>query len=268
LGIAAGVGALLLAPLRHDSVVGRFILEPSKRAVVRAEVPGIVMEVYTDEGKSVAAGAPLLRLRNLPLQSRLAHSEADYTVASGRATSAALHYGNFGPAVKERERLAQQTRELSSEAANLNLSSPISGVVLTPRLSDRLGAYVPEGTELVEIADLSLMRARIYASEHDLSRVMIGAKARVHVEGILEKSDAKAADIAHVSSEIDRGLAESTKYKGLLAPNFYLVDLFVPNPDGRLKPGMMGTGRIYGQRRSLAGLAWQQIARFLARKLW
>jgi putative peptide zinc metalloprotease protein len=268
LGIAAGVGALLLAPLRHDSVVGRFVLEPSKRAIVRAEVPGIVTEVYTDEGKPVAAGAPLLRLRNLPLQSRLAHSEADYAVASGRATSAALHYGNFGPAVKERERLAQQTHELSSEAANLNLSSPISGVVLTPRLSDRLGAYVPEGTELVEVADLSLMRARNYVSEHDVYNVRIGAKARLQVEGFLKKWDTQAVDIAHVSSEIEPGLAESTKYKGLLPPNFYLVDLLVPNPDGRLKPGMIGTARIYGRRRSLAGLAWQQIARFFARKLW
>src|SRR5229473_734539 len=104
LAVAAGIGALLLAPLRHDAVVGRFILEAYQRVTVRAEVPGIVTDIYADEGKSVEAGALLVRLRNLPLQSRLAHSEADYTVASGRATSAALHYGNFGVAVKEQER--------------------------------------------------------------------------------------------------------------------------------------------------------------------
>jgi putative peptide zinc metalloprotease protein len=268
LGVAAGIVALLLAPLRHDSVAGRFILEPSTRAVVRAEVPGIVTKVYTDEGKSVAAGAPLLELRNLPLQSRLAHSEADYTVASGRARLAALHYGNFGPAVKEQERLARQTHELSSEAANLELKSPISGVVLTPRVSDRVGAYVTEGTELAEIADLSHLRARIYVSEHDMYKLRVGSWASLRVEGIFKTWNAQASAISPVSAELDPGLTDQTQYKGMRPPNFYSADLLVANPDGKLKPGMSGIARVYGQRRSLAGLIWQEAMNFVGRKVW
>jgi putative peptide zinc metalloprotease protein len=267
-GIVAGVIGVLLLPLRHDSVAGRFILEPSTRAVARAMVPGIVAKVYTEEGKSVAMGAPLLQLRNLPLQSRLARSESEYMVTSGRAVSATLRYDNFGPVIKERESLARQTSMLSSEAGNLELKSPISGVVLTPRVTDRVGSYVTEGTELLEIADLNQLRARIYVSEHDMYKLWVGARASLQIEGIPRKWDAHALAISALSAEIDQGLAESTKYKGLLPPRFYLVDLFVPNPDDRLKPGMTGTGRIYGQRRSLAGLAWQQIARFFAGKLW
>jgi hypothetical protein len=48
--VAIGVAAFLLSPLRHDAVVGRFILEPTQRFAMRAEVPGIVTGVYTDEG--------------------------------------------------------------------------------------------------------------------------------------------------------------------------------------------------------------------------
>jgi hypothetical protein len=40
------------------------------------------------------------------------------------------------------------------------------------------------------------------------------------------------------------------------------------NPDGQLKPGMVGTARIYGERRSMAGLVWQQGWHFVAGKLW
>ena len=67
LGIAALV--LLFTPLWPDFVDGRFALEPVRRTLIHTEVPGIVAEVLSDEGQAVAAGGPLLRLRNLELES-------------------------------------------------------------------------------------------------------------------------------------------------------------------------------------------------------
>jgi putative peptide zinc metalloprotease protein len=268
LAIAAGVAGVLLLPLRRDSVAGHFILEPSTRAVVRAVVPGIVTNVYADEGQSVARGAPLFQLRNLPLESRLAHSQSEFSVASGRTRAVALRYGNFGPAAKEQERLSRQTSVLSSEAANLELKSPISGIVLTPRVSDRVGTYVTAGTELAEIADLSQLRARIYVSEHDLYKLRVGSPASLEVEGIFMKWNTQALALSAVSTEIDPGLTGETQYKGMRPPNFYSADLLVANPDGKLKPGMSGTGRVYGRRRSLAGFLLQEIMNFVGRKVW
>jgi len=268
LAFAAGVAGVLLLPLRRDSVSGHFILEPSTRAVVRAVVPGIVTNVYADEGQSVARGAPLFRLRNLPLESRLAHSQSDFSVASGRTRAVALRYGNFGPAAKEQERLSRQTSVLSSEVANLELKSPISGVVLTPRVSDRVGAYVTAGTELAEVADVSQLRARIYVSEHDLYKLRVGSPASLEVEGIFMKWNAQALALSAVSTALDPGLAGETQYQGMRPPNFYSADLLVANPDGKLKPGMSGTGRVYGRRRSLAGFMLREIMNFVGRKVW
>ena len=42
----------------------------------------------------------------------------------------------------------------------------------------------------------------------------------------------------------------------------------ISNSDGRLKPGMIGDARIYGERRSLAGMVWQEGWHFVIRKLW
>jgi putative peptide zinc metalloprotease protein len=268
LAIAGVTTLFLLLPLWHESAQGRFVLEPAKRAVIRNLEPGTVTQVYAEEGMSVASGAPLVRLRNLPLQSKLARSEADYAVASMRATSAALHYVGLGPAVEERNRLAQQTQEIGSQVASLELSSPISGVVSTPRLGDRLGAYVPAGTELVEVADLGIMRARIYVSEHDMYKLRVGSRASLQVEGILKKWNAQALAISPVSTEIDSGLKGQTQYQGMRPPNFYSAELLVANPDGRLKPGMSGTARVYGQRRSLAGFILQEAMNFVGRKVW
>jgi len=82
------------------------------------------------------------------------------------------------------------------------------------------------------------------------------------------KREAKAGMVAPVSSDIAEGLIDLTKYKGLSPPNFYVVDLQVNNADGRLKPGMIGTARLYGRRRSLARLGWQSVADFFGRKMW
>jgi putative peptide zinc metalloprotease protein len=268
MAVAIGAAIVLLLPLRRECAQGRFALQPYSRAVIRAVVPGIVTAVYADEGQEVGAGAPLVELRNLPLQSSLAHSEADHVVASDRATSAALRYGSFGPAAQERERLALQTRVLSSEAANQELRSLIAGAVLTPRVADRLGSYVTAGTELLEVADLRVLRARIYVSEHDMYKVRVGAGARLQVDGMLKTWDTQAVAISPVPSEIDPGLADQTKYKGLLPPNFYVADILVANSGGSLRPGMSGVARIYGQRRSVAGFAWQEVKNFIGRKLW
>jgi putative peptide zinc metalloprotease protein len=258
----------LFLPLWHESIQARFILEPEKRAIIRSAVPGAITQVYTDEGMKVASGTPLFALSNSPLQSKLGKSEADYAASSMHATWAVLHYSDIGPAAQERRWLAEQSGNLRAEVASLNLISPISGVILTPRLRDRLGSYVPEGTELAEVADLSEMRARIFVSEYDLHRLHVGASTRLLVDGSLRKWNAQISSIATQSSTIDPALKEATKFKGLRPPNFYVVGVQLPNPDGSLKPGMIGLARIYIARRTLIGLVWGDLRRSIVRKLW
>ena len=268
LASAAVAAILLFVPMLHDTVTGRFVLEPSSEAQVRAAVAGMVDAVYTEEGQQVAAGAPLLQLRNVPLQAQVSRADADYAMATKRATVAVLHYGDIGATAVDRERAASEREELGKAAAKLEVVSPISGTVLTARVGDRLGSYVKEGSELVEVADLSHMRARIYVSEYDLAKCRVGAAARVQIDGMWQIQDATTQDITEASWEIDPSLNESNKLKGLNPPNFYLVDLALINPDGSMKPGMTGLARIYGRRRSIAGLAWEGIAHFAGRKVW
>ncbi len=268
LAVAALAIVFLFLPLWRDSVEARFVLEPVKEAIVRNLVPGTITDVFAREGMSVAPDTPLLRLQNAPLQSKMAGGEARLAVASVRANEAALHYADYGSALEVREQLAKQAHELRSEAGSLQLNSPIEGTVLTPRLGDRLGSYVQAGTELVEVANLRQMRARLNVSEHDMYKVWVNAPVRLNMEGIPRLWAAQTVAITPVSSEIDPGIAEKARYKGLNSLNFYVVDVEIANPDEALKPGMIGTARIYGERRSLASHLAKEIARFFGRKFW
>jgi multidrug efflux pump subunit AcrA (membrane-fusion protein) len=258
----------LFLPIWRDSVAGRFVLEPESEARVRTTVPGLIAAVYVGEGQQVSAGAPLLVLRNFLLQSQVSRADADYSMATQRATAAVLRFGEIGATAVDRDRLRAERGELAKATASLDVLSPISGTVLTPRIEDRLGAYVKEGSDLLEVADLHHMRARIYVSEYDLYKCKLGAPGRAEVDGIWKKWAATAQAITPVSSQLDPSIGEANKLKGLNPPNFYLVDLLVENADGSLKPGMTGLARIYAQRRSLAGLAWESTSHFFARKLW
>ncbi len=266
--LAGIVIAFALAPVWHETGEGRFVLEPANRAVVRNLVPGTVTKVYADEGQPITAGAPLLRLRNVALESRLARSQADYAVATARAATALLRYTDLGGADRDRERLAKQTEELASEVAKLDLRSPISGVVLTPRFGDRLGSYLVQGTELVEVADLNTLRARVYLSEHDMYKLRPDSYARFQIDGTFGLREARVTAVAPESAQIPPGLIDLTKYKGLRPPNFYVADLVLPNPGGNLKSGMIGTARFYGKRSSLVRLAWKSVTDFVGRKIW
>ena len=267
---AVSLAGILFAflPIWHETAVGRFALEPASMSVVRALVPGVVTQVYADQGHSVQAGAPLIQLRNLALASKAAGVQSDSEVAGDRARYALLHYADFGPAAADRDRLEQQSQELASQLLNLSVKSPISGTVLTPRVGDKLGTYVSAGTELAEIGDLGRLRARIYISEFDMYKFRGSIRARYQVDGSFSKHDAAIVGIAPASSEISPGLIDMSKYKGQSPPKFYVFDLLADNSNGLIRPGMAGTARLYGARRSLAGLAASTMWEFIGRKAW
>ena len=267
--ITAGVALIvMILPVWHETAEGRFRLEAARTAIVRAMVPGTVIGVYASEGQPVVEGEPLARLRNLALESKLDHNQADFKTAAAQVNSAVLRSAESGAALQERERLNQQQSDLASARANLELRSPLSGIVLTPRAGERVGAYVSEGTELIEIGDVSRLNARVYVSEPEMHIVRSKSFARLQVEGIFGIRKASGISISPASTEIESGLIDMTKYEGLRAPKFYVVDLLVENGDGAWKPGFVGTARIYGKRKSLAGLAWSGIASFVGRKIW
>lgn len=268
--IAAGVAlAFLVAfPWSHESVSGRFILEPSQLAIIRASVPGTVVAVNADEGAQVSAGQPIITLRNLQLESEAGKVAADLDSATAAAVQAQLRYADFTPAEHEREQLGEHQQLLQAELGRLNVRSPIAGTLLTPRLQERLGSFVTEGAELAAVGTLNRLRARIYVPEFDLQKVKVGAGARLHLDSYLGSRSGVVTDVAPASSEIAPGLIPQTTYKGIRPPSFFVATIVLDNQDDELRPGMAGNARILATRRSLAYSAWRSVADFVQRKLW
>jgi putative peptide zinc metalloprotease protein len=267
--MTAGVAAVILfVPFLHRVVDGRSYLEPVRRATVRAEVSGEVVQVFVDEGQVVQPGMPIASLRNLTLESTAGEAVADLAVAGANATLAQLQYGPFGAAEHERQSSAERNRSLVDEVGRLSLFSPISGVVVTPRVHDSVGSYAKAGTAIAEIADQSQMRVRIYVPEYSLQWVQLDSRAQVRLDGRFGAIQARLVSLAPASTDIEPGLVETQDYEGIRSPHYYVATVVIPNNDGLLKEGMSATAKIYSDRKSIAALAWMASREFFARKVW
>jgi putative peptide zinc metalloprotease protein len=269
--VAAGiVGILLAIPVWQESVVGKFVLEPTSRAVVRAHVPGTISKLYVQEGDVVSRGSALATLKSVPLESGLNDAGTKLLLASAQVKEAALTYRGYGNALMETEHSARQYEQLSEMNAALEMKAPISGTVMTPKIQEQLGAYLKAGGELLEIAELSQMRARIYISEYELYKIRAGEAARLQIDGALRRSDGQVGLVsARPTKTVQPGEQESGDNSSAAQPHqFYFVDIVVQNPEQRLKPGMTGVARVYSGRRSLGGMALEGVKNFWGRKLW
>jgi multidrug resistance efflux pump len=250
-----------------DFVEGRFVLEPSHRALIRAEVSGVVTQVLVAENQRVTPGAALVRLRNLELESDAAQAAARFQEASARAVNASLHYDNFGQAERERQETAERNNILANRLTKLGLTSPMAGVVVTPHLQDLLGSYVNAGTQVAEVANLDNMTARIYIPEFGVRDVRIGTKVRLQVESWFLPISGVLASIAPLSSEIEPSLAEKAQLSGIVPPPFFVGFVNLRN-DGTLWDGMTGTAKLFVRRRSLAAITARFARDLVERRLW
>jgi len=268
--LALGVVAVvfLAVPIWHESVSGRFFLEPNKTAVVRARIPGTVTQLYLQEGQHVSEGQPLATLTDLPLESEFDEARTRLLTASQRVNAASSHYTDLGASLNERDGLTAQFHQLSDMRDALHLYSPISGTVVTPRVGDLLGSTLKKGSALLEIADLTRLNARIYISEYDLSKFTVASPARLQVQGIAKIWPAEVNSIAPAPSEMDSQLLGENKLRGMDLPQFYIVTLVLDNPNSILKPGMEGVARVYGRRRSILMKGWEVVTRLIGRKIW
>jgi len=269
-GVFAGAlsALFLFAPIWPETRTGRFNLEPVRKAAIHAAVAGQVVSVFPSEAQFVSAGDPLVRLRNLNLEGMAAQVASQLQVASLRAEQARLRYADYSRAEQERESLRQQSAQLVSQLSALQPVSPISGVVITPRPADLAGSYVEAGALLLEVADVSVLRARIYLPEFDLRDVRAGDLVSLKMDSSFEPLRARVAEVAPSASGMEAGLAPVEGYKGLTGMDFYGVTALVPNPDGQLRAGISGTAKVRIAQRSLAGLAGKQVRDFVDRKIW
>ncbi|HEX6938278.1 MAG TPA: efflux RND transporter periplasmic adaptor subunit [Longimicrobiales bacterium] len=215
-----------------------------RRATVRAQVEGQVTRVLVRESERVGAGALLLEVD--PTQYELEVERARAAVASAEASFRELTLFDDridDPEVRaERERVARaksqldQTRVALREAelrlARTRVRAPFPGRVASVRVVP--GQWVQPGDELLTVVDLDPIKVEVQVLEGEVAYLKPGRKATI--------SFAAFPDTAFVGTieTINPVVDEATRTAKVTA--------MVPNPDGRILPGMYARVSLEAQR--------------------
>lgn len=152
-GITLGTLAVLIVllaiiPFPHSfSAPG--VVAASQRLVLANPTSGRVVTLLAQPGTTVAAGQPLLQLENPELGLLLASARARLTEADARYQQALKEdSSSLEPLLKFHTAAAETVTKLEADVANLTIRAPFAGVWVSPQVHERVGTWIPRGTDL------------------------------------------------------------------------------------------------------------------------
>jgi RND family efflux transporter MFP subunit len=255
LGSKAAIVAVLLVAVPWKMGVGaNATVVPADRRMVTAEVAGVVKRVLVREGQAVTTGTVLAELDasddrvNLErAQIALAQSRREWEEAEAR--------GDWGAA--DRARLAARTHQAELELYRLRVEktrimAPFSGVVVTPKVEERVGKLLALGEPFCEVVDLQPMAAEMNVPEAEIDLVRPGAPVRLKLNAFPSFT---------FSGTVERLSAQTVSAEG---EQFFVVRAVFPNPGGKARDGMVGRAKISAGG-GWGGSGWYPIGYVLLR---
>ena len=236
-------------------------ISPEIQVNITPEVSGEITTLPVKEGMRVKKGDLLIKIKPdiyaaqrdraaaelTSTKASLQKSESEYKRAKelftkGLISSAELEQANTGYEVAKGQ-YAQSEATLKQSDENLfktTIYSPMEGTVsqLLVELGERvLGTSQFQGTNVMTVADLSRMEARVDVGENDIVLISIGDTARIDVDAV------KGRKLTGVVYEI--GNAAKTKGLGTQeeVTNF-VVKIRILDKDVLLRPGMSMTATV------------------------
>ena len=250
-------------------------IQPELEVKISPEVAGEIIELPVEDGSSVKKGDLLVKIRpdsykalveqqeaaissaksiNLQQKASLEKAEQDLRRAQDLFSKKMISESEFVAAQTARD-VAKSTFESSkhqiesAEAASsqardqlskTTIYSPIDGsiTILNSKLGERVVATNQfAGTEVMRVADLSHMEARVDVNENDVVKVQVGDHASVKIDAYRDKKFiGTVQQIANTGKTTGAGTQEEVT-------NFE-VKIRIDDPDVPLRPGLSCTAEI------------------------
>lgn len=246
------IGAALLALLLLLTVVpwsitvtGPFTAAPARATALVAPDSGYVAGVLVREGASVAAGTPLVRLRDFTLErTALAQRRAVDSLSLLEARTRAG--GDAGETERvARERAVAEARLASStqRIAAMGLRAPEAGVVLTARPEQLAGQWIDAGRTVLTLGEPDSVEVRIRLRGSGATLVRPGQRVEM----------LSLADVAHPV----RGIVASVSRAAVSRDDIEARVRLPAQPAWR--PGAGGAASVVIRRSNIAGALWWAV---------
>jgi HlyD family secretion protein len=251
-------------------------VQPETEVKISPEVAGEIIELPVEDGKAVKKGDLLVRIKpdsykalveqqeaaisaakatNLQQKATMMKTEHDLKRAEDLFNKKLISEQEFNAAqaasdvskntyessLHEIERAEAGSSQARDQLSKTTIYSPIDGTVtvLNSKLGERLVATGQfAGTEVMRVADLSHMEARVDVNENDVVNVKLGDKAEVKIDAYGDrKFHGTVYQIANTGKTTGSGTQEEVT-------NFE-VKIRIADTDVTLKPALSCTAEIH-----------------------
>ena len=231
----AGLIALFLVlvpwPLR---VAADATIVPALRRIVSSIPGGVVERVFIHEGDLVQPGQLLAQLD--ASEDRVALAQAEAALAQARRDLAEAEFRNDPSAAGQAKiRSELHAAEVTLEQQRIDssqLRAPIGGLIVTPKVEDRMGTMVHPGDAFCEIVAQDRMAAEMSIPETDLPLLATGNDVALKLN---------AYPAITFKGTIERIGAETKSEAG---DQYFLVRGIFDNSGARAHDGMVGRARV------------------------
>jgi membrane fusion protein (multidrug efflux system) len=196
--------------------------------MVSADLPGIVSEVAFESGKSVRAGALLVRLDTRQEQAQLAAAEAQRALARMNLDRIAdllqkgvISRAEFDRLDAEYKQAEARVGEIRATIERKQIRAPFSGILGIRQVN--LGQYLTGGAAVVQLQSLRPIYVNFAVPQQQVAPLTIGSEVRVSAEGLPGELSGR---ITAIDSVVDEGTRNVQ------------VQATFANAEERLRPGM------------------------------
>ena len=159
-------------------------------------------------------------------------------------------------AQSKRGELAARIALEEDRLARTTLRAPSAGVIVTPRIEERIGQFLTKGTELCVIADAGSVLAEVGVPETEVSLIHAGEPVALKLNPYPTRTfrGTLTRPGTHVREEgKDR---------------FVVAEVKIEDHSNLLKTGMQGKAKVSTARVPLATAIFRKPARYVWTRLW
>jgi putative peptide zinc metalloprotease protein len=272
LGGAAALLLVLAVPWAPWTLEMDAALKPWTEVRLEAPEEGTVVEVLAREGDPVRPGEVVAVLASQAAASGLAGVAAEregLRKQASRLREAADAGGVYQSEIREAATNVAMLREQTRQE-RLLVRSPIAGRVLTRRMDDLPGRFLPAGAPIAAIGDCRRLKAEIPVSERLLSYLRRGSEVSLQLRArpahILHGSIVQIGSAAETMPRTADGTREALRPAE--RPERFLAVVQFDNADGLSLPGMAGKAKITLGRKSYLWRSWRVLRHWLQTVIW
>ena len=248
---------LLWLPVTHR-ISGTASLDPTIRRFLNAPFDGVLKQSLREPGDLVKTGDTLAHLDEREIEWELSGLEAERARARKQkdVSAAARDTAAAQLAQLEIERQDAQIALLQYRLSNLEVKSPIDGMLISGDLKRAQGSPLNKGQTLFEIAPLDSMLVQLAVPADDIPWLSPGMPLEIRLDAY--------------PGEIWRKTLENIQPRAVVrdGQHVFILETRLDNPDRRLRPGMQGSGKVAAGQASLGWVLFHKIGAQLYRWIW